>query len=190
MFKDNISCHGIGQNNSRALPQPPHLSVSSRGKSQSNNDGVEGKCGQRVNFQALVETAMAQKLPSPPLEVGESGTVSISSSGRVRRTPHVAGDWPSLIYIPGGKFPVPPNCFGLRDSADTVKLSSNVRRVATALSGALKAHSAGEWRLLWDDEEETLGPHVSLSKPFSLRYHQIRPFRELLLSEFESWKDE
>lgn len=92
--------------------------------------------------------------------------------GRTRATPHVAGRWPSHIYVEW--FPT---------SAEHAALTTLLTAVRDALppSGHSAVHS-----LLTSDLGAPLSLHISLSRPFTLRTAEKTAFLERLVAAVSS----
>lgn len=104
--------------------------------------------------------------PAPPLPPPE-----VDALGRARRFGHVEGSWALTVYVP-----VPPT---LTD-ADAAQAGSSAARYLTAL----QRRCPGPWVAAHDEAPSSSMPlHVSLSRTFPLREHQVDPFIALLRKE-------
>jgi hypothetical protein len=92
-----------------------------------------------------------------------------------RKFEHVDGNWPSHVFISIGKLQKDSNYFRYFTSSIIERLKSLQRIVDDTVDHFLENNSFGIQRSSFEVEENL---HISLSHPFVLRYHQIKPFVE------------
>jgi hypothetical protein len=99
----------------RAEEISDYISVSAivDSKAQGDEKEDEGSAGKRLRTEARSTTTAAQRrssklvsLPPPPadllgLEATTRGSDSKAHLGRIRTFPHIEGNYPTFVYIPG-----------------------------------------------------------------------------------------